>query len=468
MVNAHSLIKGKLVSSENIQKVITPINGKDIGHVSILSTEHLNEVFKEVGKEREFIEKKDYSELIKLADFFKKHKGKFIQRIMEDSGFTYKDSEDLVNGSIEFCEDYSLHIIELSTLDKMTSFSFREDVNLNIKFTSFPYGVIAATTPRNTPLITELTIIVHALWSGNSLVLRPSPGVAGTVELLIEGLLKCFEEGTLKKLNIVFSDAKDFVDESLEYADLLHYVGSTKYLENTLITGIKKGTRVLLDGDGCSLVIVDSTVNLKETAKACLEGVIRCNGQICVTIRAIVVDKKIYHEFLSVFLGLIKSVKVGFPSKDDAVSMGPLFSSAQVDNILEVAKKYKVLTSADSHLKFGNNYVNPVVVELNKEDNAFLRESIFGPIVGVSYFEKEEWKRWIVDNPINLTDVVFSENKEFINDFLKTSKSPRRIVNSDPTVESVFEPWGAYLPSGWNDVSYWYHKYRNYYQLVSR
>lgn len=467
MIKTQSLVRGKLVSSENIQKVISPVNGEEIGEVSILSTDKLKDVFKAANKSK-LNEVKEYSELIKLANFFKKHKEKFIEAIILDSGFTYKDSEDLVNGSIEFCEDYSLHIIELSSLDKMTSFSFREGMNLNIKFTSLPYGVIAATTPRNTPLITELTIIVHALWSGNSLVLRPSPGVAGTIELLIEGILKSFNEDTLNRLNITFSDAKDFVEEGLNHANLLHYVGSTKYLENTLITGIKKGTRVLLDGDGCSLVLVDSTVDINEAAKACVEGVTRSNGQICVSIRAIVVEKKIYNEFLDAFLSLIKEIKVGPPSEKSDFNMGPLFSAAQADTILEVAKKYKILENGGSSLKFGNNYINPVVIELNKDDNSFLRESIFGPIVGISHFEGDDWKRWIVDNPINLTDVVFSKNKEFIDSVLKTSKSPRRVVNSDPTLESVFEPWGAYLPSGWNDVSYWYHKYRNYYQLVSK
>ena len=146
--------------------------------------------------------------------------------------------------------------------------------------------------------------------------------------------------------------------------------------------------------------------------------------------------------------------------------MGPLFSSAQAENILNVAKKYQVLYSQAYTIKFGPNYISPVVVSLKPTDSNFLKESLFGPIVGISYFKGDGWKRWLRENPINLTDAVFSKDKEFIKDFLATSNSPRKVVNLDPTIESVFEPWGAFLPSGWNDVTYWYYKYRNYFQLI--
>ena len=124
--------------------------------------------------------------------------------------------------------------------------------------------------------------------------------------LLTEGLLKCFSPDTLSKLFITFSDAKNFIDTALVYSNLIHYVGSTKYLESTLIAGIKRGVKVLVDGDGCSLVVVDSTCNIKEAARACYRGVVRCNGQICISIRAIVVEESVYENFCTHFLNFIK------------------------------------------------------------------------------------------------------------------------------------------------------------------
>src|SRR3990167_11340548 len=345
MIQVSSLIGGKIVSGKQFQKSISPVDGNEISKVNFLSEKELTNVFKKASKMIDNNIKKDYSELRKLAQFIKKNRLKFVNQIIRDAGFVQKDAEDLVDCSIEFCEDYQLHIKQLPGTDLITSFSFKKGSDRKIRLTSSPYGLISATTPRNTPLITELTIIVHALWSGNVVILRPSPGVAGTVSLLIEGLLKSFNKDTLSKLNITFSDAKDFVNTSLDYANLLHYVGSTKYLESTLIAGIKKGVKVLVDVDGCSLVLVDSTCNIKEVAKACYQGLVRCNGQICISIRVIVVEESVYKSFLSHFLNLVKKTDVRPPGLNKQSAMGPLFTSSQAENIIEVAKKYQSLYS---------------------------------------------------------------------------------------------------------------------------
>lgn len=466
MIQVNNLIGGKIISGKRFQKSVSPVDGKEISKVNLLSEKELTKVFRNASGTLDNNVKKEYSELRKLAQFIRKNRLKFVGQIIRDAGFVQKDAEDLVDCSIEFCEDYSLHLKQIPADDIVTSFSFKKGSSQKIKLTSSSYGLIAVTTPRNTPLITELTVIVHALWSGNVLVLRPSPGVAGTVSLLIEGFIKSFNKDTLSKLNITFSDARGFVNTSLDYANLLHYVGSTKYLETTLISGIKKGTKVLVDGDGCSLVLVDSTANIKEAAKLCYQGLVRCNGEICISIRAIIVEEKVHEEFLLHFLNLIKKTVVRPPGLDSQSDMGPLFSSAQAENILEVTKKYQLLYSQTDTLEYGPNYISPVVVGLKPTDRNFLKESLFGPIVGISYFKGDGWKRWLKENPINLTDAVFSKNGKFIKEFLATSKSPRKIINLDPTIESVFEPWGAFLPSGWNDVSHWYSKYRNSYQLV--
>lgn len=464
---AKSLVAGKLLSGAKLLPNYSPIDNTLVSKVSLLSESKLRDIFIQAKKTEQHDTKTDFSELVKLARFLKVHNQEFINLIIKESGFTAKDAADLVYGTIEFCQNYSRHLKEILRSDPITSFSFNQKSLPKIKLTSLPFGLIAGTTPRNTPLITELTIIVHALWSGNSLVLRPSPGVSSTVTLLIEGLQQCFLPETLDKLYITFSAAHDFINTSLDYANLLHYVGSTKYLEGTLVAGIKRGVKVLVDGDGCSLVLVDSDSDLKKAAEACYQGLVRCNGQICISIRVIVVEKKCYEQFLTYFLNHIKETVVAPPGMDSVSQVGPLFSSQQVDNIRELSKKYKLLYG-QSRSKYGPNYVSPTVVELKPDDRTFLRESLFGPMVGVSYFENKGWKRWLMENPINLTDVLFSRNEKFIADFLLVSKSPRKVVNADPTIESVFEPWGAFLPSGANDVSYWYHKYRNYFQLVRK
>ena len=226
--------------------------------------------------------------------------------------------------------------------------------------------------------------------------------------------------------------------------------------------------KVLVDGDGCSLVLVDSTSELKKAVESCYQGLVRCNGEICISVRVIIVEEKIYKSFLSLFLDRVNNTIVAPPTKNKLSDMGPLFSSVQAENILQVAKKYRVLSDSIKTFSYGANYIPPIVVGLKPNDSTFLRESLFGPIVGICSFKDNSWKKWLTQNPINLTDAIFSQNEKFISEFIKISKSPRKVLNTDPTLESVFEPWGAFLPSGANDVSHWYYKYRNYYQLVRK
>lgn len=465
MIFAKSLVWGKLVSGSNIKDNISPIDGSVISQASMMSDDELNRVFKGCSTEK-YSEIHTFNQLLKLSRYLIDNRDLFINQIMLDSGFIKDDAEDLVDGSIEFCAHYESHLKQVPKLSCSTSFSFVNGVDKKIVLTSSPYGLIAATTPRNTPLITELTIIVHALWSGNLLILRSSPGVSGTVFLLIEALLKSFDKEFLKRLSVIFSDAKKFVALSLTSANLIHYVGSSKYLQQTLVSGINSGVKVLVDGDGCTMVVVDKSANILNVAQYCLDGLIRCNGEICISIRAIVVEESVHKEFVKKFLGLVKKVMVGSPLTNKKIRMGPLFSFAQASGIIEASKKYKTLFNNSQVSTYGDNYISPVVLQLESDDYEFLKEQVFGPIVGIAKFKDEGWRNWLRNNPINLTDAVFSKSKKFVNAFLEESSSPRKIVNLDPTIESVFEPWGAYLPSGSNDVSYWFEKYRRYYQLV--
>lgn len=467
MIQTYNLVAGEIVKGSIVENNISPIDSSVISQVHALSTDQVRKVFSNIQNDLEDAEIESYVELARLSKYILNNREKFIEQIMLDAGFIYTDARDLVDGSIEFCRDYKKHRAEIASKDMVSSYSFASGSTKKIKLTSLPYGLIAATTPRNTPLITELIIIVHALWSGNSLVLRPSFGVSGTIALLIEALRSCLLPKTLSRLHIVFSSAKDFIDAALDHAQLLHYVGSSKYLEQTLIAGIKKGVKVLVDGDGSSMIVVDKSANHEKAARACYDALIRCNGQICISARVILVEKSLYDVFCKTFLSYIKKMNIEPPSMTGQTAMGPLFSAAQVENIIHVAKKYKVLHGSLQELSYGKNYLEPIILNLKSDDRLFLRESLFGPLLGIACYERDGWINWLNENPINLTDVVFSNDQQFIRKFLKVSKSPRKVVNNDPTLESVFEPWGAFLPSGWNDVSQWYYKYRKVYQLVA-
>lgn len=213
-----------------------------------------------------------------------------------------------------------------------------------------------------------------------------------------------------------------------------------------------------MDGEGASTVVIDKTASLDEAVRDCRNGIIRCNGELCSTVRTIMVHHEKYEEFKRLLVDELKKVKIGDP-RSKAVSIGPVFHEKQAENLLNIVQKYTLLSGDLALNKLGANYLTPLLCELDSKNTKFLHEQVFGPIAGIVSYKGDEWKKWLIDAPYKLNDAVFSNDKNFINEFIATSGAPRIVVNHDPSIESVFEPWGAFLPSGQNDVSFWYNKY---------
>ncbi|HXN07420.1 MAG TPA: hypothetical protein VN944_10195, partial [Nitrospiria bacterium] len=58
-----------------------------------------------------------------------------------------------------------------------------------------------------------------------------------------------------------------------------------------------------------------------------------------------------------------------------------------------------------------------------------------------------------------------SMDPDQIKTFVWRSRSARVCINVDPSMESMFEPWGGYPPSGFNPVSIWTQKYLQTFQI---
>jgi acyl-CoA reductase-like NAD-dependent aldehyde dehydrogenase len=75
-----------------------------------------------------------------------------------------------------------------------------------------------------------------------------------------------------------------------------------------------------------------------------------------------------------------------------------------------------------------------------------------------------QWS-WIKNNRFPLSDTILSRDVRLIRAMTIHSRAARICVNHDPSVESMFEPWGGYPPSGSNPVSRWIEKYSQAFQL---
>lgn len=451
-----NLLNGKISRKGSPFKVLSPIDQKVLGEGRLISKEDIDKIFEQSRTQDKNTIR--LSGLEGLGRYLEQKKEEFTKQIILETGYTLQDSSDIVNGSIELVTYFSRHLHDTSEVLPESRFSYSNPIPRRLKLVSKPYGIVAAMTPQNAPLILEITVILNALATGNSVIIRPSSQCVGTATLLIKGLVETLPSNLLSHVSIISCKATDFLDSSYKVADLIHYIGSSYHGRRILSDSLSHNIKALVDGEGNSMVVIDKTATLEDAVKACRNGIIRCNGELCSTIRTIVVDFERYEEFVSSLICELKSVEVGDP-RSDTVDMGPLFHEDQIKKLYEASKKYSILSGKLVLHPMGSNYFTPLICQLDTDDIGFLQEQVFGPIAGVVAYKGNEWKKWLTESPFRLNDAVFSNDKYFIKEFIATSRAPRIVINNDPSIESVFEPWGGFLPSGSDDVSFWKYKY---------
>jgi acyl-CoA reductase-like NAD-dependent aldehyde dehydrogenase len=157
---------------------------------------------------------------------------------------------------------------------------------------------------------------------------------------------------------------------------------------------------------------------------------------------------------------------VGEPH-DVRTQVGPLFSAEHAAGLardLRRGSELRLLCGGASQ----GAYFAPAVVEGVALDHALVRQGLFGPAVWIHPVRPAQVFDWLRANAFPLSDTVLSTRPEVIESFALNSRAARICINEDPSIESMFEPWGGYPPSGLNPVSTWIEKYRQSYQIDGR
>ncbi len=184
---------------------------------------------------------------------------------------------------------------------------------------------------------------------------------------------------------------------------------------------------------------------------------IYCNaGQVCSAGSRMIVQDKIYPQFVEKMVARAKQIKVG-PGFDEETEMGPLVSEVQLKRVLdyiEIGKKEgaKLETGGDrpSGEKLANGYyVNPTIFTNVTPDMRIVKEEIFGPVVVVQQFKtEEEAVEMANDTDFGLAGAVFSNSITRAHRVVKQLRAGITWVNGYHNTYNEC-PWGGYKQSGW-------------------
>ena len=262
--------------------------------------------------------------------------------------------------------------------------------------TQEPIGVVAAITPWNSPIASEMQKIAPALAAGNAVILKP----AEATSLIALELAKIFEEAGLPKgLLSVLPGRGSVIGEAIARHPLVRkisFTGGTNTGRHLAHIAASKLITTSLELGGKSPTIVLEDANLEIAAKGVVYGIFSSAGQACIAGSRLFVHASIYEKFLDRLVEITKGLCIGHPESDDT-QIGPLISQDHLKSVndyvqMAVSEGGRVLVGGepltnDDYIK-GNYYLPTIITGLNNSARV-CQEEIFGPVLVVMKFEDE-------------------------------------------------------------------------------
>lgn len=256
-----------------------------------------------------------------------------------------------------------------------------------------PAGVVAAITPWNYPLPSNLFKVAAALAAGCTVVLKPAPDTpwSGTELGRIIAERTDIPAGVVN----VVSGAGSLLGELLvkdPRVDMITFTGSTGVGKQIMAAAAQNVTRVCLELGGKSANIILDDADLPSLATS-IAGMCAHAGQGCALATRLLLPRSRYDEGVAVAQAAFESLRCGDPSDPDVI-VGPVMNARQRERILGLIDKGK----KEARLLVGGGtpadlprgyYVEPTLFCDVDPDAVVAQEEIFGPVLVVIPYEDE-------------------------------------------------------------------------------
>jgi len=278
----------------------------------------------------------------------------------------------------------------------------------------FPLGVAGIITPWNAPINLAAGPLTSALYTGNCVVLKPSPYTPLCTLKLGEIAREHFPPGVVN----VLAGGDDLGRWMTEHPgiDKIGFTGSVEAGKQVMAAAAKTLKRVTLELGGNDAAIVLDDVDPKAIAPKLFFASFVNSGQVCMAIKRIYAHERVYDSLCSALAEEARKAKVGSGLEPDT-QLGPIQNREQYERVLGILEDTKrtgarILAGGDVPQTDGY-FIPPTIVADIDEHSRLVREEQFGPIVPVLKFtDEEDALRRANDTRYGLSGSVWSSNPE--------------------------------------------------------
>jgi len=312
-----------------------------------------------------------------------------------------------------------------------------------------PLGVVGIITPWNAPINLALGPLVSALYTGNTVVLKPSPYTPLATLKLGELLRELFPAGVVN----VLAGGDELGAWMTEHEDIdkISFTGSVATGKKVLASAAGTLKRVTLELGGNDPAIILDDVDPQAIAKKVFFACFVNSGQVCMAIKRIYAHERIYDALCEALVAEAKRAKVG-NGLDPDVEIGPLQNKMQYDKVVEIiedTKRRGARILVGGEVPSGPGYfIPPTLVTDIDESSRLVREEQFGPIVPIMKFsDVDDAIRRANDTRYGLSGSVWTNDLERGAAIARQLEVGTAWVNQHRAT-SAFVPFGGAKESG--------------------
>ncbi len=274
-----------------------------------------------------------------------------------------------------------------------------------------PLGVCAAITPWNFPILMPHWMVLPALVTGNTVVLKPSEQTPLIAQAYADVLNAFLPPDVLQVIHGEDEQGKALVDADVQ---LIAFTGSKAVGQKIMAAAASGLKRLILELGSKDPLIVLEGADLDEAAQFAARNSFRNCGQVCVSTERIYVQDSVKETFLNKLIEHTKGYCVG-DGMDECSTLGPMIHTQQKSHVVaQIADA----TRAGAKLIFNGKsddgaFLSPTILDGVTHDMDIMRTETFGPVACVAgVANADEAVHLANESEYGLGAVVFGEPSE--------------------------------------------------------
>jgi succinate-semialdehyde dehydrogenase/glutarate-semialdehyde dehydrogenase len=276
-----------------------------------------------------------------------------------------------------------------------------------------PMGVLLAIEPWNFPFYQVARILAPQLSAGNTLILKHASNVPQSA-LAFEQLMK--DAGLPEGVFINLFAEHDKVEMILADPRVCGVALTGSEFAGSAVAQVagKHLKKSIMELGGADAFVVLDDADMDKTVAWGVFGRHWNAGQVCVSSKRMIIDAKVYDEYLEKYTAGVAALKAGDPM-DPATQLAPLSSQRAKDGLLkqieEAVKNGATAIEVGEKVPTQGCFVQPTILTNVTPDNPAYYQEFFGPVSMIIKAEDEaDAIRIANDSPFGLGGSVFTSD----------------------------------------------------------